>query len=281
MPPKAPKIKFDFSPSTTFWRAHNARWAAKAAQLVYQDSSAIRQTVKAWGFSRMHYLDRRETQAFVMCDNNLILVAFRGTEPVKLRDWMTDIDLALTPFPCGRGRVHAGFWRALSYVWTDLLEIIRQEQTTGQSLWFTGHSLGGALATLATARLRLEYDKPVNGLYTFGQPRVGDRDFAMYFNQDFKSRAFRYVNNNDVVTRVPTRKMDYSHIGTFLYYTEKGDLHNDMSWWNRFVETVKGELEDFLDPGPDFVKDHDIGAYVKNADKNLGKKMALVDTIVE
>lgn len=282
MPPKGPpKLKFDFSPNTTLWQASNARWAARAAQLAYQEASTIRQTVKTWGFKRMYPLDRRETQAFVVCDDNLILVAFRGTEPIRLRDWMTDVDLAFAPFPRGRGHVHAGFWRALSYVWTDLMGIIKQEQTTGQSLWFTGHSLGGALATLATARLRLEYDKPVNGLYTFGQPRVGDRDFAMHFNQDFKRQAFRYVNNNDVVTRVPTRQMDYSHIGTFLYYTEAGELHNDISWWNKFLETVKGEMEDFLDPGPDFVKDHEMSSYVRNAEKNLGKKLILADTLVD
>ncbi len=279
MPPTLRALKFNFNPNTTLWQANNARWCAEAAQLAYHSEANIRATVKTWGFERFYFLDRHETQGFVICNDNLILVAFRGTEPLNWRDWMTDLEFSLVTFPRRRGRAHVGFMNALNHVWPDLKDILRKEQQTSQSLWFTGHSLGGALATLATARLRLEDDKPVNGLYTFGQPRVGDRDFANFFNVDFKTRAFRYVNNNDVATRIPPRVMDYSHVGTFLYFDESGKLHNDINWWNRFVETVRGEVKDFLEPGPDFVKDHAIAAYVANTMKNIRKKMRLVDTI--
>ncbi len=275
--------KFEFETNTTFWRPLHARWLAEAARLAYQEPAQIKAAVKTWGFTRFHFLDRKSTQAFIIADNDVILIAFRGTQPDHLEDLITDAALELVAFPGRRGKVHQGVWTALNLMWKDLLEAIRVEQKTGQSIWLTGHSLGAALATLATARFRLDMDKPVNGLYTFGQPRVGDRDFAARFNADFKMRTFRYVNNNDVVTRVPTRRLGYSHLGTFLYFDTAGSLQNDISWWNRFVETVKGEMEDFLKPGADFVKDHSIDIYAANCAKqaNLSKRLVLADTLFD
>jgi len=81
--------------------------------------------------------------------------------------------------------------------------VIANWQTQAQSLWLTGYSLGAALATLRMSSLG-EEAKPVNGLYTFWQPRVGGKTVARIFDLDLKSRMFRFVNNNDVVTRVPT-----------------------------------------------------------------------------
>jgi len=265
----------EFDANTTRWNASNALLTAEASQLAYENPREIENTVtNHWGLSKFHYLEREDSQCFIAGNDDLLLVAFRGTQPDDLRDWMTDVDLKPVQFP-GGGQVHEGFFRALNLVWRDIVAIIAAEQTEAQSLWITGHSLGAALATLATARFRLEQDKPVNGLYTFGSPRVGDREFAMRFNADFRNRAFRYVNNNDVVTRVPMRQFDYSHVGTFLYYDTTGALQSDLHWWNRFLETVKGEIGDFLKPGFDFIKDHFISNYVENARKNLTAKPLL------
>ena len=137
------------------------------------------------------------------------------------------------------GKVHTGFYNGVNKVWGELKSTIENFKESGQkSLWFTGHSLGAALATLAVAKLRTD-DQPVDGLYTFGQPRTGDRTFAKNFNSDFKPYAFRFVNNNDIVTRVPPRVLEFSHIGTFKYFTEKGELVNDIGRWNRFL----GQME--------------------------------------
>lgn len=57
--------------------------------------------------------------------------------------------------------------------------------------------------------------RQAKGLYTFGQPRTGDREFARKPDADFEQQTFRYVNNNDIVTRVPFRAMNYSHVGLF------------------------------------------------------------------
>jgi len=95
--------------------------------------------------------------------------------------------------------------------------VITNWQTQAQSLWLTGHSLGAALATLRMASLG-EEAKQVNGLYTFGQLRVGGKTIARNFDLDLKSRMFRFVNNNDVVTRVPTREMGFCHVGQVIMF---------------------------------------------------------------
>ena len=197
----------------------------------------------------------------------MIIVAFRGTEPKKLQDWLTDADFDLVEGPFGQ--VHDGFNRALRHVWRDLARSIKEFQDNGQSLWFTGHSLGAALATLAVATLR-EEDKPVHGLYTFGQPRTGDRHFERTFNADFKPRCFRFVNNNDVVTRVPLRAMKYSHVGTFLYFDADGNLTDDLHWWYRFLDRVEGRIEDLGKLGTDGIKDHSMNRYIANLEQNTG-----------
>ena len=87
-------------------------------------------------------------------------------------------------------------------VWVEIRATVKQWNTQAQSLWLTGHRLGGAVATLRMASLG-EEAKSVHGLYTFGQPRVGGNAFARNFDLDCKTRMFPFVNNHDVVTREP------------------------------------------------------------------------------
>ncbi len=105
------------------------------------------------------------------------------------------------------------------------------------------------------ARLRAD-DKPVYGLCTYGQPRTGDREFADRFNADFKPRCFRFVNKEDVVTRVPMRAMSYSHVGNFLYFDAEGKLSDDLAFWYRFIDAAKAAIEDLLHLQADALADH-------------------------
>lgn len=181
------------------------------------------------------------------------------------------VDANLRKIPGPVGKVHAGFLTALNQVMGAVSRTIWEYKKdyaaklapdSGKSLpslWFTGHSLGAALATLAVAKMRLEnetHEEPIHGLYTFGSPRVGDREFSERFNANFKNQTFRIVNNNDVVTRIPMRVHGYRHIGQFWYITSGGELDDDIDWWNLKLDRAMGWLEDFGKPGVDGVKDH-------------------------
>ncbi|MCA1978975.1 MAG: lipase family protein [Thiobacillus sp.] len=254
-----------FQPATARYHGDNAVALSRAARLAYNSAAEAEPLARQWGFAHFRFLDRRETQGLVMANDAAIVVAFRGTEPAKLRDWMSDLDTQFCDGPFGR--VHNGFQLALAHVWDELDRCVAEFQDRGQSLWITGHSLGAALATLAAARWRAR-DKPVHGLYSFGGPRVGDRAFERAFDQDFGARNFRFVNNCDLVTRVPLRAMGYSHAGTLLYFDSKGRLQSDPGFWDAFLNRMQGRIDDLGKMGPADLKQHSIDQYVKLCEKN-------------
>ena len=262
-----------FDPNTTRYRGENALVLADCAKLAYKKSRVISQALmQQWGFKSYRFFSRKGTQAFIAANEDIIILAFRGTEPKKYRDWITDAQVKKVPGPAGK--VHKGFKKALMAVWNDhggkpgVRRTIEEFQDNGQTLWVTGHSLGAALATLAVAELRLRDDRPVNGLVTIGQPRTGDRVFAAAFNAVFRDQCFRFINNNDLVTRIPPRKTKYSHVGRALYIDSQGHLHDDISRWNRFLDRVKGAVQHIGDLGPDNITDHRSEDYVALIKKN-------------
>lgn len=165
-----------------------------------------------------------DTRAALALNDAAMVVIFRGSQDPFVetvshvdayRDWIvTDLDVKLAQI-CVSGRsarVHSGFWRAFSAVADDLtagVEAIRGGDSL--PLWITGHSLGGALATLAAVCLHA-HGVEVTGLCTFGCPRVGDASFARLFRRTFSGACHRYVHANDPVPMLPPRGMDYVHV---------------------------------------------------------------------
>jgi triacylglycerol lipase len=248
-------------PTKTGFDFGHAFCLARAAELAYLAPEWIsRETQGVWGAEHFDFFDLQDTQAFAAADDRFLVVSFRGTEPRSLQDWITDASTELISGPLG-GKVHAGFYDALANVWQLLDRYVRHLQSQRpRMLLVTGHSLGGALAALAVGRW-LNAGLPVHGLYTFGQPRTGDNTFARHFNFAFKPYTFRFVNNNDLVTRVPPRSFGYSHLGTFKYFTEDGAFAQEIDWWTRFLDQWRGRIEDVFSSGDDSIKDHSMREY--------------------
>ena len=264
-----------FNPNTTRWVPANALALANAAKLAYADPAAVQTQAGAWGFApdKFKFLSSPnsdpllDTQAFVAGTDEMILVSFRGTQPDNVQDWLTDLDAILRPFTAGR--VHLGFYDALDAVWAPLVDTVKDFQDNAQSLWITGHSLGAALACLATARFLLEQRHPVAGLYTFGQPRCGDPEFARTFDSEFCEKTFRFVNDDDIVTRVPPRELFFEHVGRLMFFDHQGKLQNDDHFWDRFLMEVEVDFESVTSPAA-VITDHSIDQYIANMANNLG-----------
>lgn len=256
---------FFFEPNAIAYSPINAIGLAQAARIAYLNQFAIASTVHTWQFTNFHFFEQRATQAFMMGNDQVIILAFRGTKARCLKDWMTDADITILK-DCG-GRVHRGFSLGLEAVWQQILTQLQRFRTNNQTLFITGHSLGAALATIAAAKLTA-VGQAVQGLYTFGSPRVGCPEFSYTFNQTFQDRAFRFVNHNDLVTRVALRSLGYDHVGKCLYFDAEGKLHQEIEFWHQFLDTVKGGMEDFLnDCG--LVSYHNMSEYERNLIFNM------------
>jgi len=188
----------------------NAWWLADAMLLAYWPEAEVERRFKSAGFAQVVPLIKKGTQCFVAIHRAFAVVSFRGTEPDSLRDILADVKLALKPWKVAGERVHDGFQDALEDVWQPLREAL--EPLHDRQVWFTGHSLGGALATLAADRHLIERERRAGGVYTFGSPLIGDGAFVDGFNRRNGERSFRFVNDRDSVTTVPPRLLGYRHV---------------------------------------------------------------------
>jgi triacylglycerol lipase len=266
---------FAFEPSAIAYSPTNALSLAQSARLAYDDRFAIASLARTWNFTQFHFFEQNCTQAFMMGNDQLIVLAFRGTESRCLKDWMTDADINLIE-DC-YGEVHRGFSFGLNEIWQEVLQKLATFRTQKQALFITGHSLGAALATLAAARLSAP--NQVQGVYTFGSPRVGNQDFVTCFDSVYSGCTFRFINNNDLVTRVAPREFGYRHVGQSLYFDSLGKLHPEISAWNKFLETVKGGMDILSDFG--LISDHDMGKYEANLLQDLNQRRSIAPRVAK
>ena len=264
-----------FNPATTLWKPYNARAMVYAAELAYgTDSATITNTAAGWGFARDRVTVISPTssvlQVIVMGNDSAVVVAFRGTRPDQLKDWMADFQIAQVPFTeyytaPNVGAVHDGFARLLAGGWKDIQAEVLRFQDKKQTLWITGHSLGGALALMAASAFVFAARMPLNGLHTFGQPRVGDINFCTQCDSHFGDCMFRFVNNQDIVTRVPPRIVPhlplpdfYGHCGQLRFFDGNGGLHADDHFWNAFLIDVDVGFANMLELLDAPVADHSL-----------------------
>lgn len=186
-------------------------------------------------------------QAILAVHEDYYCMAFRGTD--EWEDWLDNFDgRKANSEQAMFGDFHRGFHRSCNDVWDKLDGEYRErreqdkKEGTLRPLFLTGHSLGGAMATVAAAKLVLE-DRPFSSVYTYGQPRVVKRATAQFMNKECGDRFYRFQNNQDIVTRVPSRLMGYSHVGRCLYIDADGAIHSDSGFWFRFLDFVDGAFD--------------------------------------
>jgi len=178
-------------------------------------------------------------QCYCADNGKVAIVAFRGTLPTSLPNWLTDFEATMTALGVPEGEdpqelpagyaaaaVHAGFRRATLALLEDLaadgvaapgLHTHLQDRlrlNPDLRIWVTGHSLGAAMATLAAYEIG-----NVQALYTYGSPRVGNGPFAQAFSEADIAH-YRFVHHKDVVPHVPVPVpvlFGYEHVGALKY----------------------------------------------------------------
>ncbi|MBI9107555.1 MAG: lipase family protein [Spirochaetales bacterium] len=231
---------FPFKPKAKEYSAVNAWWMAECSFLAYAHPGFARLAYRIAGFADFRFFGGKSTECMVAWNKTCVIVSFRGTEigsVSTLREIFTDLDTASVPFPKG-GRVHRGFLNALNEIWegeNGLLKFLDDLLSLNpkRPLWFTGHSLGGALASLA-----FTYIPTAAGLYVFGSPRLGDPDFVKLCRN---RQVWRVENAKDPIVLippdVPKLKLNYQHLGTLVYLDDEGEVHSDRPILN--IEEMK------------------------------------------
>ena len=257
--------RFPFEPNAASLSCVNAWWLVEASWLSYSSSEAFIQSMyRTRAGMDAVLLTASGTDVTVAWSREFAIVAFRGTQPDQWEDIYSDKQWV--PRPWDAGHVHKGFAEALAVVWPKLADTLGQ-LGAGCRVWFTGHSLGAALATLAAYRL-----SSTAGVCTFGGPLVGNQMFAGAFNTRFNDASLRYVNDYDIVTRVPPEEFAfpfgrYTHVDDVRWIDPAGAVHRAVAGPIRFFSAVIGQpafmlhlmthLEAFRLPSlPDALRDH-------------------------
>jgi hypothetical protein len=242
---------YPFRPQATDFDMVNAWWLIEAATLAYAEKDFAKPIFRDAGFTEIKFFSGNSTQCFVVNTDDFLILVFRGTEvrprpdsPYFLNiieDILADIRIPLVPVDdSGQGgMVHQGFKEALDEVWEKqgLADYIRERDNGKRTLWITGHSLGAALATLAAQR----YGNGVR-LYTYGSPRVGD----MAFKKTFPLKNYRFVNNSDIVTRIPYTWMGYQHLGECEYIDSQGSIHKNSDSCEEEKPDIQAKIATFI-----------------------------------
>jgi triacylglycerol lipase len=280
------------SASDAFWtmwltlRAFDAKDAATEAEL------------RSVGFDQFQAFEDRNAGllAYVASNGSLAVLAFRGsTEP---KNWLADFNFPQKDGPSSfgvAGRVHQGFLGTLAPSFPAIEEALYRMTKREIPVWVTGHSLGGAIATLAATRLAHDGFR-LGPLYTFAGPRAGDTVFAEDTRARLGGAVYRFVHGLDIVPRVPptapaasvagpliptkggrwaaetlVRLMDYGHAGDLYTFDGTGaaptppatDEADDLAYWARLaaIQQRSGILGVLL-ANAEQGKRHDPGSYI-------------------
>lgn len=228
---------------------------AELALIAYADEPDAARMAQQIGFSEIRLIDVEGAQVYLFATRRELVLAFRGTEATEWNDIKADVN-AWPVVAETIGRVHRGFKEEVDTLW-PILENELVHNT--KNLWFCGHSLGGAMATICASRCKLSYinSNPV-GLFTYGSPRVGTKKYVTHCQIEH----IRWVNNNDIVTRVPPAWMGYHHVGREMYLNAYGKVRR-MTKYQRLKDRYRGFKMGLKQGKIDHFADHAIVRYVE------------------
>lgn len=195
--------------------AVNAWWLSEMSRLIYRRGSeemgelaperSRADFLAAVGLRERHFFFRPTVQCGIFstpadAENGFAVLVFRGTN--GLETWLSNLTTFQVEWPRG-GLVHSGFKKEFFRIWSWVENALAEIDLP---VFYTGHSLGGALALLAASM------RPPRAVYTFGAPRVGDSVFAASLAD---VSVYRVANPRDIVTTVPPSRIpfDFRHVG--------------------------------------------------------------------
>lgn len=213
----------------------------------YRDDASFSIAQVGIELSEAIFDEETDTQLYIVVNNKLkkIYVVFRGTS--NIHDLLSDVIALKEKYPkednksaLFSSRVHKRVLKAYLNIKEKLFikldEILNKEEY--YEIYSTGHSFGGALATLFAFDCKLKYMDNGVTMYNFGSIRTGNFSFARRYNK-LLPNSFRIVNNEDFGARYP--KFLYKHIGR-LVFISNNKLRVDPSRFFQFLENLDNPI---------------------------------------
>lgn len=229
-----------------------------------------------------------DTQAFILERGDVVYVVFQGTQ--SKWDWLMNLILRFKKSEVF-GSYHTGFISVseLSFpmIGNHLLSIVKNNPN--KKVVLTGHSLGGAMATMYAHILKQKHQEvAIESLVTFGQPRCGNYKFTEYLNSlnlDYK----RFVNTGDYIADVPFPFFRglWSHAGMGYVLSDSNMLLESANYeanlpfrlWTPLsaaFHILKLKKFKFKDVNKDEIKEissnHDMPLYIKRLEEEIARK---------
>jgi hypothetical protein len=287
-------VALPFHPSDSSFNRANALYLAHASDVAYHRDPAG-EAAERLGLRALAFRDKvtRTRGFFGVCDTHAVL-AFRGSDPVTLPAWITDIVVRLVERREYHGRVHLGFSSALKRTWSKIERILAGANE--KPLFLTGHSMGGALAILSACRLAQSGCPPV-ATYTFGAPRVGDPAFC----EGYELPTYRVVNRLDLVPELPLASIKrllpekprftnekilarlkkladrvpcYGHVNTFVYIDRDGVITTNANVEPWHVHAVAIAIATRGKSFHEGLTDHMISNYIRSLEGKSPRKQS-------
>lgn len=169
---------------------------------------------------------------YVFIKDNEITIVYRGSR--NLFDYITDIRIPLICAPellPEGGKIHSGFYSLFKDSWESVYKILKgyandqQLEIKDFKINLTGHSMGGAIATIAALFLSVREGAEDLHVATFASPRVFDSAAAEVYEERLEKKTIRVVNQSDFIPSLPLGSMGYKHVGEQLRISSSSSLY--------------------------------------------------------
>jgi len=200
---------------------------AECSRLAYvENKSQLKKALAAGDLKLIKDFSLNEMTAYVALSkkHKYAVLAFKGTVPQELKTVLADLNFWW--YKRNGVTYHEGFYKAYRSLLDDITAALRGIDLP---IYVTGHSLGGAMATVCVMNYP-DVDK-MAACYTFGAPRICDLAGVIEF---YKVPVYRMVHSDDVVPAVPFFSMGFAQIGDFRYIHELSTvIEGTAGYWVR------------------------------------------------
>lgn len=226
-----------------FWSHH----FAEVAKLAYSDNN--KEGYNKLGYPGVEFYEDGGAQGYVLWHDDYITIAFRGTEPNEFNDIKADLKAF------HHEGYHKGFFEEYMKLHHEIEAKVEElQKVKPRPIYITGHSLGGAMATVCAT-----FYPEAKELYTYGSPRA----LSWSKSKTLKVPHKRHVNNNDIVPKVPFAFIGFRHTGELCYINYYGNIRK-MTTWQRIKDQWRGRWRALKKGVPfDGMYDHSMNEYTR------------------